>query len=92
MVVSPEGRFYVRLQYVGDVSIAVDLTTYRVGPVFNPIKCDPKLFDQVRVDPPCGSVVWPNGAGIAPEALIALRVAVGEATGRTSGWNVEQDR
>jgi hypothetical protein len=30
---------------------------------------DPAYFAQVRVDPECGTVVWPNGFDMAPEPL-----------------------
>ena len=38
------------------------------GPVFEPLH-DPTFFARVVVDPVCGTVVWPNGADLAPEAL-----------------------
>lgn len=41
------------------------------GPVFEPLR-DPAYFAQVTLDPICGTVVWPNGADFAPEALRAL--------------------
>jgi hypothetical protein len=45
------------------------------GPVFGPLG-DPGYFARAALDPVCGTVVWPNGADFAPEALRAL---VGEA-------------
>lgn len=45
------------------------------GPVFGPLR-DREYFARVTLDPVCGTVVWPNGADLAPEALRAL---VGEA-------------
>ena len=41
------------------------------GPVFEPLR-DPAYFRLVRVDPEAGTVVWPNGADFAPEALWEL--------------------
>ena len=41
------------------------------GPVFEPLR-DAAYFARVVVDPVCGTVVWPNGADLAPDALYAL--------------------
>ena len=41
------------------------------GPVFEPLR-DPTYFSRVSLDLICGTVVWPNGADFAPEALHEL--------------------
>lgn len=41
------------------------------GPVFLPLR-DPDYFSRVMVDAEAGTVVWPNGADLAPEALQEL--------------------
>lgn len=41
------------------------------GPVFEPL-LDAAYFCRVSVDSVCGTVVWPNGADLAPTALHAL--------------------
>jgi hypothetical protein len=38
------------------------------GPVFEPLR-EADYFALVRVDPEAGTVVWPNGADLAPEFL-----------------------
>jgi hypothetical protein len=49
----------------------VDVWPLLTGPVFEPL-CEPSYFARATLDPVCGTVVWPNGADIAPEALHAL--------------------
>jgi hypothetical protein len=49
----------------------VDLKPLLGGPVFEPLS-DPSYFSQVQLDPVCGTIVWPNGADFAPEALHEL--------------------
>ena len=49
----------------------VDLGPLLLGPIFTPLR-DPAYFAQVELDPICGTVVWPNGADLAPEALHEL--------------------
>lgn len=43
------------------------------GPMFAPL-LDTHYFSRVTVDPTCGTVVWPNGADLAPDALYELAV------------------
>jgi Protein of unknown function (DUF2442) len=46
----------------------VDLSGELEGPVFEPLK-DPKVFAQFKLDPDIHTLVWPNGADLAPEFL-----------------------
>jgi hypothetical protein len=45
------------------------------GPIFEPLQ-DPNDFARVSLDTSCGTVVWPNGADFAPEALHELEAEV----------------
>ena len=42
--------------------------------MFTPL-LDEDYFARMSVDPVCGTVVWPNGADLAPDALYALENA-----------------
>ena len=49
----------------------VDLKDSLNGPVFEPLK-KIEVFAKVSVDPELETVVWPNGADLAPEFLKEL--------------------
>ena len=53
--------------FIGDVDLAERLTRPN-GPMFEPLE-DVAYFAQVAVDPELGTVVWPNGADLAPDVL-----------------------
>jgi hypothetical protein len=46
----------------------VDLSQSLTGYVFNPLK-DIRIFSQLKVDQELNTIVWPNGADLAPEYL-----------------------
>ncbi|MFQ5734149.1 MAG: DUF2442 domain-containing protein [Planctomycetaceae bacterium] len=59
------------LTFNDGTSKTVDVASLLDGPVFDPLK-DPAYFVLGQLDPVCGTVVWPNGADFAPEALFEL--------------------
>jgi hypothetical protein len=46
----------------------INLEGTLIGPVFEPLR-DISVFSKVMVDPELETVVWPNGADLAPEFL-----------------------
>ena len=52
---------------IGDVDLAERFTGL-VGPMFEPLS-DPDYFARVSVDEELGTIVWPNGADLAPDVL-----------------------
>lgn len=67
----PSADFCLRLRFSDGVTKEVYVWDLLEGPVFEPLK-DPDFFRQVRLDSHAGTVVWPNGADFAPEALWEL--------------------
>ena len=61
----------VRLRFSDGCEGVIDLGPDLWGPIFEPIANEYELFRQVRVDPEIGTIVWPNGADLAPEVLHA---------------------
>ena len=68
----------IEVRYVRDYTVwlrfedgtqgEVDLQESLRGPVFEPLR-DVEYFRRVSVDSEIGTIVWPNGADIAPETL-----------------------
>jgi hypothetical protein len=59
----------VRLRFADGVDRTIDLGPYLHGPVFSDIRTNPAAFSSVEVDPNGGTIVWPNGADLAPDVL-----------------------
>ena len=62
------GAYRIHLVFSDRVKGTVDFRRWLKGPVFEPLK-DLDVFRRFFLDG--GTVVWPNGADIAPEALYA---------------------
>ena len=78
------GPHALDLMFSNGVRKKVDLTPYLEGEIFQPL-LDPAYFACVVVDPVCKTVVWPNGADFAPEALFDLPDIAGRKSPVTKG-------
>ena len=67
--VEPLVGFALRLGFDDGTVREIDLEADLWGPVFEPLRDDPQLFRQVRVDEELGTIVWPNGADLDPDVL-----------------------
>lgn len=60
------GGFRIHVTFNDSSENAIDFRQWLDGPVFEPLK-EPEYFRRFFLDG--GTVVWPNGADIAPETL-----------------------
>jgi hypothetical protein len=60
------GGYRIHLTFSDGTEKTIDFRQWLDGPVFEPLK-DPEYFQRFFIDG--GTVVWPNGADIAPETL-----------------------
>jgi len=60
--------FTLHVQFDDGTSQVINFHPVLEGQLYGPLK-EPKLFDQVRVDPEVHTLVWPNGADFDPAIL-----------------------
>jgi Protein of unknown function (DUF2442) len=60
--------FVIEMRFNDGTEKQVDVSQWFKGPVFKPLK-DPSFFSKFFVEG--GTLAWPNGVDIAPEALYA---------------------
>ena len=65
------GPYQLHLVFSDGMAKTVDVRPLLTGLVFEPLH-DHDFFNKVELDPICKTIVWPNGADIAPEALHEL--------------------
>jgi len=66
------GPHSLRLTFSDGTRKRVNLLPLLDGPIFEPLR-DLAYFARVVIDPVAGTVVWPNEADFAPEALYELQ-------------------
>jgi hypothetical protein len=63
-------KFIVSTRFADGTEKHIDISQWFKGPVFEPLK-NRKLFKKCFIEG--GTLSWPNGVDIAPEALYAAR-------------------
>jgi hypothetical protein len=72
------GGYRVWLAFSNGASGEVDLSARLHGEVFEPLK-ELSTFSQVKFDSEMDTIVWPNGADLAPEYLYQTMLEQGAA-------------
>jgi hypothetical protein len=67
----PIREYTVWLRFADGTEGEADLAGELRGEMFEPLR-DPDQFRRLRVDPEMQTLVWPNGADLAPEHLYQL--------------------
>jgi Protein of unknown function (DUF2442) len=70
------GHHLLQLSFNDGTQKTVNLRPLLTGPIFEPL-LDAAYFARGTLDRTCGTVVWPNGADFAPEALHDLKPVEG---------------
>ena len=65
--VEPREGFKALLRFDNDTQKEVDLEPFLRGPIFEPIRNDPRAFRAMKIEG--GTVAWENGADIDPDVL-----------------------
>ena len=62
------GDHRLRLAFDDGAGGEIDASGWEWRGVFEPLR-DPAFFARVELDEQLGTIVWPNGADVAPETL-----------------------
>ena len=65
------GTYSLKVTFNDGITKRVNLRPLLWGEGFEPLR-DPGRFSEVYLDKKIGTVAWPNGADLAPEALYEL--------------------
>jgi hypothetical protein len=67
--------YVIRLRFNDGAEGEIDLEKELEGEMFEPLR-DKRLFQAFKVDPLLETIVWENGADIAPEFLYEIMIGV----------------
>ena len=85
------GPFTLRVAFDDGCEQTIDFLPVLRGEMFGPLR-DRSLFDSVRLDPECGTLVWPNGADFDPATLHDWPECGPELSDRARQWAEAESR
>ncbi|MBM4031230.1 MAG: DUF2442 domain-containing protein [Planctomycetes bacterium] len=83
--------YVVRVRFSNGAEGLVDLADGLYGEMFAPLR-DPARFRAFRVDPELETIVWDNGADLAPEFLHDRLLVPAESAGPSAESDPPVDR
>jgi hypothetical protein len=63
------GHRSLELRFADDTERVVDLAMFLTNPLMRRVRDDDEYFAQVRIDPECRTIMWPDGEDLAPDVL-----------------------
>ncbi len=80
------GPYTLRIRFSDGVERTINFEPVLYGYYYSPLR-DLDFFNQVRVDPEVGTLVWPNGADFDPATLYNWHQGDGtELAQRAASW------
>ena len=70
--------YTLRIRFDDDTDQTIDFQPVLAGELYEPL-CQQDLFNKVKIDHEVHTLVWPNGADIAPETLHKIALALSKA-------------
>jgi len=83
------GGFRIHVTFNDNSENTIDFRQWLDGPIFEPLKA-PEYFRRFFIDG--GTIVWPNGADIAPETLYEVTRRESQPSKRTRGRAAKPQR
>ncbi len=81
------GDHTLRVRFADGTAQVIDFLPVLAGELFSPLR-DQQFFAQVRLDPECHTLVWPNGADFDPATLHDWPEFAGALEAQAKAWEL----